>query len=200
MGNVTRCMRATARFLLGSFLVAFAAPALAGPVPVYFVVAERPGVETHRDSFVLPLTEAADIAHARDLIARGADAAGAPIVFAEIAAGADGVNRNVLAEGQPLWSWHVSRFEGFGDMGLELVDGWPTYVEQDVRGWIENTRRTEEETVGHIGFWNYTVVAELGDNGGVTIPLPAALPVGVAGIMAIIAVRLRRSLKARARQ
>jgi hypothetical protein len=180
-------------------LIAFvASPANAGTVPVYFVVAERPGVEEHGDSFVLPLTDAVDVAHARDLIARGPEAAGAAIVFAEISAGADGVNRDVLAAGEPLWNWHVSRFEGFGDVGLELVDGWPTFVEQDVQGWIANTRRSEDETFGHIGFWNYTVVAELAGD-GVTIPLPAALPVGAGGVVAIITLSLGRTWKGRGR-
>ena len=161
------------------------APGVARAATVYFVVAERPGVVEIGDSFVLPLSAEADIAHARDLIARGPDAAGAAIVFAEISAGADGINRDVLAEGQPLWNWHVSAFEGFGDFGIELVDGNPTMVEEDVQGWILNTRRDESETVGHIGFWNYTVVAEL--DASQVIPLPAALPAGVVGLLAIVA-------------
>ena len=169
-------------------LLAAATTANAGTT--WFVIAERPGVEEHHDSFVLPLTEAEHISHARDLIARGPDAAGAPIVFASIAAGADGINRNVLAEGEPLWTWHVAGFEGFGDFGLELVDGWPTFVEQDVQGWIENTRRTPDENVGHIGFWNYTVVAELGGN-PVTIPLPAGVGTGALGLLAVVIAHLR---------
>ena len=154
---------------------------------VLFVVAERPGVEEHHDSFVLPLSQDADIAHARDLIARGPEAAGAPIVFASIVAGADGVNRNTLAPGEPLWHWHVKDFEGFGDFGIELTDGWPTFVESDVQGWIRNTTRTDP-AVGHIGFWNYTVVAELG-SGPVGVPLPAGLITGGAGLAALILTR-----------
>jgi hypothetical protein len=152
---------------------------------VYFVVAERPEVAELGDSYVLPLSVDADIAHARDLIARGPDAAGAAIVFAEISAGADGINRDVLAPGQPLWDWHVSSFEGFGDIGIELIDGNPTQVGDDVQGWILNTRRSEDETTGHIGFWNYTVVAELPQTP--TVPLPAALPLGAIGLIAIAA-------------
>jgi hypothetical protein len=151
---------------------------------ILFVVAERPGTAEHRDSFVLPLTATSDVAHARDLIARGPDAAGAPIVFAEISAGADGVNRDVLAGGQPLWNWHVSTFEGFGDFGIELLDGNPTLVEADVAGWIANTRRAETDTAGHIGFWNYTVVAELDQPP--MVPLPGPLPAGALGLLAIV--------------
>ena len=162
----------------------FAAPALAGTV--LFVVAERAGVAEHGDSFVLPLTQDADIAHARDLIARGPDVVGGGIVFAEIGAGADGINRDVLAAGEPLWDWHVTAFEGFGDIGIELVDGNPTLVQDDVPGWIANTRRTPDATRGHIGFWNYTVVAELAP---ATVPVPAALTTAVVGIGAVVVAR-----------
>ena len=167
-------------------VVAFLAAGPARGATVYFVVAERPEVKVLGDSYVLPLSAEADIAHARDLIARGADAAGSALVFAEISAGSDGVNRNVLAPGEPLWDWHVSRFEGFGDMGIELTDGNPTQVGDDVPGWIANTRTSETDTTGHIGFWNYTVVAELPTP---TVPLPAALPVGAIGLVAILAAK-----------
>jgi hypothetical protein len=168
-------------------LAASAPAACAGTV--YFVVAELPGVEEHHDSFVLPLSQPADIAHARDLIARGPDVAGSSIVFASVVAGADGVNRDVLAPGEPLWHWHVSGFEGFGDFGIELVDGNPTFLESDVAGWIQNTKR-EDPAVGHIGFWNYTVVSEIAA-GPVTVPLPAALGTGAAGLLAIVIAHVR---------
>src|SRR5687768_4201990 len=74
---------------------------------VYFLVAELPGSEFHHDSFVLPLTEAEHIAHARDLVRRGPDA-GETIVFADIIAGRDDVNRDLLKPGKPAYSWHVS--------------------------------------------------------------------------------------------
>ena len=157
--------------------------------PTYFVVAERPDVAELHDSFVVPLTDADDVAHARDLIARGPDAAGSGIVFASVVAGADGINRNVLAAGEPPWHWHVSEFEGFGDFGIELIDGNPTFLENDVAGWIQNTRR-DDGNVGHIGFWNYTIVAELG-GGPVTIPLPAGFGTGAVGLLAIVIARLR---------
>lgn len=162
---------------------------------VYFEVAEPAGRELHRDSFVLPLTDAAHIAHARDLVANGPDAAGEPIVFAKIAAGADGINRNLLASDQPAWSWHVTEFDGFGDFGIELIDSWPTYVEDHLPQWLT-------ETGGSIGFWSYTVVRELPDypaavpgppNG---IPLPAALPAGLALLGALAGVRVWRSSRA----
>jgi len=173
---------------VSAFVVAaWAAPARGGIV--YFVVAEREGVAEHHDSFVLPLSADSDVAHARDLIARGPDAAGAPIVFAEVVAGSDGINRNTLAPGEPLWNWHVSGFESFGDFGIELVDGNPTYLESDVPGWIRNTNRGSGD-VGHIGFWNYTVVSEL-NTAPVTVPLPAGAATGAIGLLAVVIANLR---------
>lgn len=171
--------------LAGVFLVA--APSDAATT--YFLVAERPGQEFHRDSFVLPLTQDDDISHARDLISRGPDAAGSSIAFAKIAAGSDGINRDLLAPDQHEWSWHVTDFEGFGDVGIELVDGTPTLVEEDVPGWLQNTNSS-------IGFWNYTVVRELPNYPAVVppppanaIPLPAAFPAGALTLAGVLAVR-----------
>ena len=147
--------------------------ALAQAAPVYFVVSEIDPV--HGDSYILSLEDATDIAHARALIASG-PAAGAPIVVAHIAAGADGINRNILAPGAPLWSWHVDAFDGFADMTAEILDGWPGFVEQDVDGWIANTN-------GYIGFWNYTVTAEL----PAVVPLPGALLLLASGAFGLAA-------------
>ena len=142
---------------------------------VYFQVSELPGQESHHDSFILPLLDPADIAHARDLISRGPDKAGATILNADIAAGADGINRDLLADDQHPWSWHVTHFNGFGDIGIELLDGWPGFVEQDVPGWIHNTN-------GRIGFWNYTVTSEVSlvpQPEPQPIPLNAMLPASI---------------------
>ena len=156
----------------------------------YFVVAERPGQEVHRDSFVLPLTEDDDISHARDLISRGPDEAGAAIAFAKIARGSGGgINRDLLAPDQHEWSWHVSEFQGFADIGIEITDGWPTYVEENLDTWLR-------ETNSSIGFWGYTVVRELPSYPAVippppanAIPLPAAFPAGILTIAGMLAAR-----------
>jgi hypothetical protein len=143
--------------LAAAILVAVGATARAAAAPIEFLVAEFPGHEVHGDSYVLVLAESADIEHARALIEKGA-AAGATIAVVRIADGADGRNRNVRAPGEPLWSWHQTSFEGFGDAAIELCDGWPGYVEQDVDRWIANTD-------GTICFWSYTVVEELPEPG-----------------------------------
>jgi hypothetical protein len=151
----------------------------AAATPVYFLVAEPSGSGFHGDSYVLPLENPSDIAHARALVAEGASA-GATIVFARMAAGPDGINRDWRAPGEPEWSWHVVSFEGFGDFGIELYDGWPTYVESDVTGWIANTG-------GTVGFWSYTVVEEL-----TQVPEPSALALVAAGLFPLAAAAYAR--------
>lgn len=164
IGIVRRWGCAAVLGLLGTLCLASARGEL-----VYFQVAELPGHETHHDSFILPLSNSANIAHARDLISLGPDQVGGTIVFADIVAGTDGINRDLLAADQHLWSWHVTQFNGFGDTGIELLDGWPSFVEQDVAGWIQNTG-------GKIGFWNYTVLSELP---AVPEPRPEPIPLRI---------------------
>lgn len=136
---------------------------------VYFLVGEWPGEEVHGDSYVLPLEDEHAIEHARDLIAFGPEAVGDPIVVAAIEAGSDGINRDYLAPGYPEWSWHVTEFDSFAAGTIEILDGYPTLVENDVPWWIENTNHPDEPEVGYIGFWRYTVIAEI-----TPIPEPSA--------------------------
>lgn len=160
-------------FILPALLCALFTTVPAWASPVYFLVGELPGQEIHNDSYVLRLDDPAHIAHARELISLG-PAAGAPIVVASIAPGVDGINRNYRAVGQPEWSWHVTEFQGFADMTIEILDGWPTYVEQDVPGWIANTN-------GTIGFWNYTVVEEL-----TNVPEPSGFVLAIVAIASLL--------------
>ena len=150
----------TRRVIPPAALVAVAALLLAGcggdtaTGRVYFLVAESS--PRHGDSYLLPLTEATDIAAARALIA-GSPEVGR-IVVARIAPGAsDGVAVNCdLLGGGRAWSWHVSAFLGFADSTIEILDGWPGYVEQNLEEWLRITR-------GEIGFWSYTVIREVSE-------------------------------------
>jgi hypothetical protein len=153
--------------------VAFAFPSVAAAGPVYFLVTETPGRAIHHDSFVVPIEKPADIAHARDLVARGPDAAGDAIVVARWDAGADGVNRDLFKPNRPAWNWHVTEFEGFAGMTAEIYDLWPGYIQEH-----RDALLGEFQGVGRIGSWQYTVTRELG-----TTPPAAAvpLPAGVLG-------------------
>ena len=88
------------------------------------------------------------------------------------------MNRDFRAPGAPPWSWHLTRFDGFSDIAIELCDGWPSFVEADVPGWIANTN-------GEICFWSYTVVEELPEPGGALL-----LAAGAAALAGVA--RLRR--------
>src|SRR2546425_1173864 len=101
----------------------------------YFLVADSSGRLS--GSYVLPLTNPVQIAHARKLIQQG-PAAGQPIVTATISAGFDCINRDYRAQGAPAWSWHVTRCCGFADFTIELCDGTPATVEQEVNRWMDN--------------------------------------------------------------
>jgi hypothetical protein len=133
-----------------------------GPV-VYFLVAEWPGEEMHGDSYVLPVHRPEDIEHARALIELGPQAAGQAIAVANVRVGADGINRNLRAAGQPAWSWHVTELIGFSAGTIEILDGWPGWIEDDPQGWMRNTPPDgpAPDSEGTIGFWRYTVVEEL---------------------------------------
>ena len=122
----------------------------------YFLVAEWPGHVFHNDSYVITLTNTQHIAHARDLIARGPQTAGTAIVVANLVAGEDGINRDLRRNGVP-WCWHVSSVTGFADFTAEILDGWPS--QRGTNYPCANPDATN--SLGAIGFWSYTVVAEL---------------------------------------
>jgi hypothetical protein len=69
---------------------------------------------------------------------------------ANLGPGRDGVNRDYLDPTFREWSWHVTEFVTFGQIAAEILDGWPTGVEEGKVGGPT------------IGFWHYTVVRELG--------------------------------------
>ncbi len=117
---------------------------------VYFLVSEINPV--HGDSFILPLSDPADIAAAEKIV-NDIHAAGSKIVLARIAPGSgDGkyLNKDLLSAVERVWSWHVVEFFDFVDNTIEIYDSWPGYVENNLALWLQ-------ETGGMIGFWSYTV-------------------------------------------
>lgn len=125
---------------------------------VYFLVGEIS--PSYNDSYVLPLSDPCDIAHARDLIEYGPDEIIATIAVAPIERwdpnNGININRDYLQKGIPAWSWYVTGFYGFGEFAIEECDGWPTGVEDSLEAWVG------EGGVGQVCFWAYTVIAELG--------------------------------------
>ena len=119
-----------------------------------FVVSEIGSPCVHCDSFLLPLSNPEDIADARALVENGPSGRVGSIPVLAITAGPDGLNRDVLANGEPLWDWHVSGFVGFADFTIELCDGWPGFIESDPAAFIANTG-------GQFCPWSYSVTAEL---------------------------------------
>lgn len=92
-----------------------------------------------------------DIATARQLIA----SRGFLFAFALVTKDSDGINREVVAAGEPVWSWHLQEFPGIGTAAIELRDGTPTFTERESQGWPDHH-------VVEIYQWEYTVVDELG--------------------------------------
>lgn len=131
---------------------------------VYFIVGEVGNglIDRSKGSYVVKITNPDDIAHARAIIAQGDAFIGARIVSCAIRAGADGINRDYLYGETPEWNWHVTEFIGFSEFTIEILDAWPVYVASDVDEWIRITRGFNgDPSIGYIGFWGYTVVAEL---------------------------------------
>ena len=115
--------------------------------PGWFVVAEKDVY--HGDSYLIYLEKRSDIDTANAIIHDPKNTTIPKIVVAEIENGGDGINGNVTGDGK-LWNWRVKRFDGFAENTIEILDGWPTYLESDVDGWISITN-------GFIGFWGYTI-------------------------------------------
>jgi hypothetical protein len=126
----------------------------ADPALVYFLVTET-DVE-HGDSYILPLKDAEAIAEARAIIANNEK----KIILAEISNDPNekySLNKDLLKN--RTWSWHIVSFNGFVDTSIEILDGWPAYVEDNYSEWVENTKG--DGTNGNIGFWNYTLEREV---------------------------------------
>jgi hypothetical protein len=139
-----------AKVLAFAILASIRAPHSRGET-ARFVVGVPPGYapDAYFDAYILPLSDPADIAHARDLIEFG-PGIGEPIAVANFQYTSDGINRNAYELFPTPWSWHVSEFLGFADLTAEILDGSPTAVEEHPE-WFP----------AGIGFWSYTVIAEL---------------------------------------
>ena len=117
----------------------------------YFLVGHHRGF--YNEGYVLPLRKVEHIAAARAQLELPMDER--RNVYAEIAAGGDGINRNFLVPGKTRWSWHVTNFLAFYQGGsAEMGSGSPVIVERDVDLWMESFD-------GKIGFLGWKLQREL---------------------------------------
>ena len=131
------------------------------PGIVYFMVTEYPNVN-RGDSYILPLTDPDHIQTAREIITNPQDSPDR-IVVARIERQPDNLlikNKDLLQD--ITWSWHIVEFQGFAGSTIEIIDGSPTTVEEDIGFWFQNTANSSD--FGIIGFWGYTVTKEVQSN------------------------------------
>lgn len=117
----------------GLLLLGARAPAAGADQTVYFLVGEPiPRIPVPRqrppESFLLPLSDPAVIAHARCQIANDPinpnpdrECRG-NIVIARVAKASDWSNRDLYRPGFPAWSWRVVEFVAFGE--VVAMDDW----------------------------------------------------------------------------
>ena len=131
------------------------------PGIVYFMVSEYPTFNKG-DSYILPLSDPVEIQKAREIIANPQDHTDR-IVVAKIERQPDNLlikNKNLLQN--ITWSWRIVEFQGFAGTTIEIIDGSPTIVEEDIEFWFQNTANSND--FGSIGFWGYTVKKEVQPN------------------------------------
>lgn len=127
----------------GLLLFGARAPAAEADQTVYFLVGEPipripvPGQPTP-ESFLLPLSDPAAIAHARCLIANAPSypyypprecAAGTVII--RVVKTSDWSNRDFYRPGFPAWSWRVVEFKGFADIVEWELFSRPSVIERE---------------------------------------------------------------------
>lgn len=136
-------------------------PGAGKPLPdgtIFFLVSE---FETEKgDSYILPLKDPDDIAAARHIIANRASEELDRLVVAKVepaTGNEEYANKDLVRD--LTWSWKVTEFYGFAGATIEILDGGPQDVENDMEWWFDNT--DSDEGRGTIGFWGYTVLREV---------------------------------------
>ncbi len=123
----------------------------------FFKVGES--VPDKGESFIIALKDSVDISLARKIIS-DPDNSPDKIVLAKIVR-QDGNEDflNIDLNSNTTWSWKIEVFMGFVSSSIEIYDGWPGYIEEDIDRWFNNT--SDDPDSGIIGFWGYTVVEEI---------------------------------------
>lgn len=117
------------------------------PEAAYFEVRSK---DNMGDSFIAKISDPALIEEARKQIANPSLE---KILFAKIAKGHSGTNRNWSKKEKPFWSWSISEVTNINDLASTSCNGLPQAVEDRVDTWVKNP--------GRICFWSYRIRREL---------------------------------------
>ncbi|MES2801306.1 MAG: hypothetical protein V4654_02340 [Bdellovibrionota bacterium] len=102
------------------------------------------------DQFVVKIKDPVMVQKARDQITN-------PnlhkIVFAKIALGNQGYNRNMIKKEKSFWSWSVTEVTNISDFGSTACNGFPQMLEDQAEAWVKG--------LGKICFWSYRIKKEL---------------------------------------
>lgn len=92
--------------------------------------AARFAIEVNDERFVVQVETSAQIAEMEARLASGAEG----VINGEIEAGDGGFNAP--------WSWHmVPSTVHTADMAMEVCDGWPGFVEEELEYWLGTVKR-----------------------------------------------------------
>lgn len=98
----------------------------------------RVGEDAQAERFVVQITDAATIASARRSM-RG-ELETYPVLFGELRAGSDGINRDPVTG--RAWSWHLDPDTvRLVDTTIEIYDGRPSDIEGDLPYWLDKMGR-----------------------------------------------------------
>lgn len=102
------------------------------------------------DQFVVKIKDPAMVQKARDQITNPKLQ---KIVFAKIALGHQGYNRNMTKKEKSFWSWSVTEVTNISDFGSTACNGFPQMLEDQAEAWVNG--------LGRICFWSYRIKKEL---------------------------------------
>ena len=80
------------------------------------------------------------------------------ILVAEITAGSNHENMNLLSPYRTWWSWHVSKVLRFADLASQSCDGNPDFLQDVLPAWLGGAFTGAQPI---ICFWSYRIVDEL---------------------------------------
>ncbi len=113
----------------------------------YFEIQSRTKIG---DSFIVKITDEKMKTAARAQIS---DPSLEKIIFAKVAKGHAGFNRNWSKKDRAFWSWSATEVTAIADLASTSCNGFPQAVEDRVNSWIKNP--------GRICFWSYRIRREL---------------------------------------